>query len=113
MNDLIKRIEELQDKLHDNLHEYPLFQEILDDIYDKKIPEIEKLLYKNEEFYYKEAINKLIKSLLKSSLALESKTTPLTKFWPSIPIYKRPPLEFKKPQISCFIFSLISKVKGK
>ena len=61
MNDLIKRIEELQDKLHDNLHEYPLFQEILDDIYDKKIPEIEKLLYKNEEFYYKEAINKLIK----------------------------------------------------
>ena len=61
MNDLIKRIEELQDKLHENLHDYPLFQEILDDIYDKRIPEIEKLLYKNEEFYYREAINKLIK----------------------------------------------------
>lgn len=61
MNDLIKRIDELEKDLHENLHEYPLFQEILDDIYDKKIPEIEKLLYKNEEFYYKEAIKKLIK----------------------------------------------------
>ena len=61
MNDLIKRIECLEKDLHENLHEYPLFQEILDDIYDKRIPEIDKLLYKNEEFYYREAIKKLIK----------------------------------------------------
>ena len=61
MNDLIKRVEELEKKLHENLHEYSLFQEILDDIYDKRIPEIDKLLCKNEEFYIKEAINKLVK----------------------------------------------------
>ena len=61
MNDLIKRVEELEKQLHENLHEYPLFQEILDDIYDKRIPEIDKLLCKNEEFYIKEAINKLVK----------------------------------------------------
>ncbi len=61
MNDLIKRINELQKKLHDNLHEYPLFQEMIDDIYDKRIPEIDKLLCKNEEFYYREAIKKLNK----------------------------------------------------
>ena len=61
MNDLIKRVDELEHDLHENLHEYPLFQEILDDIYDKRIPEIDKLLCKNEEFYIKEAINKLVK----------------------------------------------------
>ena len=71
MNDLIKRIEELQDKLHENLHDYPLFQEILDDIYDKRIPEIEKLLYKNEEFYqdlidnYNEGLSSCYKKLVK------------------------------------------------
>lgn len=61
MNDLVKRVEELEKKLHENLHDYPLFQEILDDIYDKRIPEIDKLLCKNEEFYIREAINKLVK----------------------------------------------------
>ena len=60
MNNLIERINELEKKIHENLHDYPLFKEILDDIYDKRIPEIDKLLIKNEEFYYREAIKKLI-----------------------------------------------------
>ena len=59
MNELVKRVEELEHKLHENLHDYPLFQEILDEIYDKKLPEIDKLLIKNEEFYIREAIKKL------------------------------------------------------
>ena len=61
MNELVKRVEELEHKLHENLHDYPLFQEILDDIYDKRIPEIDKLLIRNEEFYIREAIKKLNK----------------------------------------------------
>jgi len=61
MNDLIKRVEELQKKIHENLHDYPLFQETLDEIYDKRFKEIENLLIKNEEFYIREAIKKLIK----------------------------------------------------
>ena len=61
MNELIKRVDELEDKIHENLHDYPLFKEILDDIYDKRFPEIEKLLIKNEEFYIREAIKKLNK----------------------------------------------------
>ena len=60
MNNLIERINELEKKIHENLQDYPLFKEILDDIYDKRIPEIDKLLIKNEEFYYREAIKKLI-----------------------------------------------------
>ena len=61
MINLVKRVEELQDMIHENLHEYPLFQEMLDEIYDKKFPEIEKLLIKNEDFYIREAIKKLDK----------------------------------------------------
>jgi len=61
MINLVKRVEELQDMIHENLHEYPLFQEMLDEIYNKKFPEIEKLLIKNEEFYIREAIKKLDK----------------------------------------------------
>ena len=61
MNELIKRVDELEDKIHENLHDYPLFKEMLDDIYDKRFPEIEKLLIKNEEFYIREAIKKLNK----------------------------------------------------
>ena len=61
MNELIKRVDELEDKIHENLHDYPLFQETLDEIYDKRFPEIEKLLIKNEEFYIREAIKKLNK----------------------------------------------------
>ena len=48
MINLEKRVEELQKMIHENLHDYPLFQEMLDEIYDKKFPEIEKLLIKNE-----------------------------------------------------------------
>ena len=61
MNELIKRVEELEEKIHESLHEYPLFQETLDEIYEKRFPEIEKLLIKNEEFYIREAIKKLNK----------------------------------------------------
>ena len=61
MINLVKRVEELKKMIHENLHEYPLFQEDLDEIYNKKFPEIEKLLIKNEEFYIREAITKLDK----------------------------------------------------
>ena len=41
------------------MHDYPLFKEMIDDIEEKDIKEINELLEKNDEFYLKEAIDKL------------------------------------------------------
>ena len=54
-----KVFEKLQEEFHDVMHVYPLFQEMIDDIFDKDIKEINDLLEKNDEFYLKKAISKL------------------------------------------------------
>ena len=51
--------DKLQDEFHEVMHDYPLFQEMIDEIYDKDIKEINELLDKNDEFYLKKAISKL------------------------------------------------------
>ncbi len=52
-------IDKLQDEFHEVMHDYPLFQEMIDKIFDKDIKEINELLDKNDEFYLKKAISKL------------------------------------------------------
>ena len=54
-----KDFEKLQEEFHENMHEYPLFEEMIDDIYENDIKEINELLEKNDEFYLKKAIQKL------------------------------------------------------
>ena len=54
-----KDFEKLQEEFHENMHEYPLFEEMIDEIYEKDIKEINDLLEKNDEYYLKKAINKL------------------------------------------------------
>ena len=52
-------IDKLQDEFHEVMHDYPLFQEMIDKIFDKDIKEINELLDKNDEYYLKKAISKL------------------------------------------------------
>lgn len=54
-----KDFEKLQETFHEYMHDYPLFQEMIDEIYDKDIEEINELLHKNDEYYLKKAIRKL------------------------------------------------------
>ena len=51
--------EKLQEDFHEVMHDYPLFKEDIDKIYDVDIKEINELLEKNDEFYLKKAIRKL------------------------------------------------------
>lgn len=59
MDYYLQEFEKLQEDFHDTLHDYPLFQEMLDKIFDEDIEEIKDLLDKNDEYYLKEAIRKL------------------------------------------------------
>ena len=59
MNYYYKEFEKLQEELHEVMHEYPLFKEDIDEIENKRIKEINELLDKNDEFYFKKAIDKL------------------------------------------------------
>ena len=54
-----KEFEKLQKEFHDVMHEYPLFKEDILEIEEKNIKEINELLDKNDEFYFKKAIDKL------------------------------------------------------
>ena len=54
-----EKIKHLQDDFYDTLEEYPLFHEMIDEIYDRDIKEINELLEKNDEFYLKKVISKL------------------------------------------------------
>ena len=54
-----KEFEKLQKEFHDVMHEYPLFKEDIDEIEEKNIKEINELLDKNDDFYFKKAIDKL------------------------------------------------------
>ena len=59
IDEYYKDFEKLQERFHEYLHKYPLFQEMIDNIYDKDIEEIYELLEKNDEYYLKKAIKKL------------------------------------------------------
>ena len=59
-----QEFENLQEEFHEVMHDYPLFKETVDEIYDKNIKEIDELLEKDDEFYLKKAISKL-KTLIK------------------------------------------------
>ena len=53
------KFEKLQDEFHQTMHDFPLFSEMIDKIYDKDIKEINDLLEKNDEYYLKKAIDKI------------------------------------------------------
>lgn len=54
-----KDFEKLQERFHEYMHKYPLFEEMVDEIYEKDIKEIHEFLDKNDEYYLKKAIKKL------------------------------------------------------
>ncbi len=54
-----KEFEELQEELHEVMHEYALFKEDIDEVENKRIKEINELLSKNDEYYFKKAIDKM------------------------------------------------------
>ncbi len=54
-----KEFEKLQKEFHDVMHDYPLFKETIDDIEEKDIKELNELLEKHDEYYFKKAITKL------------------------------------------------------
>ncbi len=49
----------LQEDFYEVIHDYPLFEEDILEIEEKKIKEINELLDKNDEYYLKQAISKL------------------------------------------------------
>ncbi len=59
MDFYIHEFEKLEEDFHEVMHDYPLFKEDIDRIYDKDIKEINDLLEKNDEYYLKSAISKL------------------------------------------------------
>ena len=59
-----QEFENLKEEFHEVMHDYPLFKETIDEIYDKDIKEINELLEKDDEYYLKKAISKL-KDLIK------------------------------------------------
>ena len=54
-----KEFEKLQEEFHDVMHDYPLFSEDIKEIEEKQIKEINELLDKNDDYYFKKAIDKL------------------------------------------------------
>ena len=85
-----QEFENLQEEFHEVVHDYPLFKETIDEIYDNDIKEINELLDKDDEYYLKKAISKL-KDLIKyikdtsKSIDLEyEKFDSLAKTWDKI-----------------------------
>ena len=56
-----KEFSKLTEEFHEVMHNYTLFSEMIDDIFEHDIEEINELLEKNDEFYLKKAIDKLKK----------------------------------------------------
>jgi hypothetical protein len=54
-----KEFEKLQKEFHDVMNDYPLFKETIDDLEEKDIKELNELLEKHDEYYFKKAITKL------------------------------------------------------
>ena len=74
MDYYIKEFNELEKDFEETLKKYPLFQEMIDDIFDIDIKEINELLEKNDLFYLKKAISKmkdLIKFIKDTSLDID------------------------------------------
>ena len=59
MDYYIKEFEELKKDFEEYLKKYPLFSEMINDIFDIDIKEINELLEKNDLFYLKKAISKM------------------------------------------------------
>ncbi len=59
MDYYIKEFDKLQEEFHEVMHNYPLFNEDIKKIQDKDIKELNELLSKNDEYYFKKAISKL------------------------------------------------------
>lgn len=93
MDYYINELNKKEELFHDIMHEYPLFPEMIDDIFDKDIKEINDLLEKNDEYYLKEAIKKLdylIDYIKKNSETIQKeydKFDSLAKKWSTITLY--------------------------
>lgn len=75
MEELYKDFEEANNKLHDVMHDYPLFKEDIDYIMEHDIKDINDLLERNDEYYLKKAIkqlNKLSDDLKTRSLLIDN-----------------------------------------
>ena len=89
MDYYIKEFNDLQEEFHEVLHDYPLFSETIDDIYEKDIKE---LLEKNDEYYLKKAISKLkdiINYVKETSMSIKkeySKFNKLANTWEKVRI---------------------------
>ena len=59
MDYYIKEFDKLQEEFHEVMHNYPLFNEDIKKIQDKDIKELNELLSRNDEYYFKKAISKL------------------------------------------------------
>lgn len=92
MDYYIKEFNDLQEEFHEVLHDYPLFSETIDDIYEKDIKEINELLEKNDEYYLKKAISKLkdiINYIKETSMSIKkeySKFNKLANTWEKVRI---------------------------
>lgn len=92
MDYYIKEFNDLQEEFHEVLHDYPLFSETIDDIYEKDIKEINELLEKNDEYYLKKAISKLkdiINYVKETSMSIKkeySKFNKLANTWEKVRI---------------------------
>lgn len=90
IDEYYRDFEKLQEEFHENMHDYPLFQEMIDEIYDKDIEEINSLLEKNDEYYLKKAIKKLenvndyIKNTSREIDKLYSEYDQYAKYWNEI-----------------------------
>ena len=82
----------VQEEFHEVMHDFPLFKETIDEIYDKDIKEINDLLDKDDEYYLKKAIGKLkdlIKYIKDTSTSIDSeyeRFDKLAKTWDEIRI---------------------------
>lgn len=59
MEKLFEELSKLEEKFKDTVEHYPLLHSQVDYVFDKKVPEIEELIDKNDEFYLKKAIREL------------------------------------------------------
>ena len=54
-----KEFDKLNEELHEVMHDYPLFSEDIKELEEHEIKEINELLDKHDDFYFKKAIDKL------------------------------------------------------
>lgn len=56
MEKLFEELSKLEEKFKDTVEHYPLLHSQVDYVFDKKVPEIEELIDKNDEFYLKKLL---------------------------------------------------------